>query len=242
MNSTANNNLTPNSKRPWTVLPDHDHPLEWCMNPEGDFLQGPLEMAFLRGKKIFLNLESGQLALLTTGETLRAVFLDGGHILDVGPHPGQINADSLLVFLAADHPLDLRWTFGNPLDLTGPGKRHIIGNCRLHISSPTLFWEHFLKRTDPIDAASVLDAIERTTRQTLTSFLDSACSESVGDQAGLQTTLMGLQPDTLSEDLASCGLSCAHLSLYTAQPPVENGNGEPGSEETAGHSPHLAHN
>ena len=53
---------------------------------------------------------------------------------------------------------------------------------------------------------------------------------------------MGLLPDTLSEDLAEYGLSCDHLSLYTAQPPVEDGHGEPSSEETAGHSQHLAHN
>jgi hypothetical protein len=230
------------SGRKWTALPDNDHPLEWCMNPEGEFLQGPLEMAILRGKKILLNLESGQVALLVAEERLRAIFLEGGHVLDVGTRPGQVNPLSSLIFLAVDQPLDLRWTHGSPIDLPGPTRRHVIGNCSLQISAPARFFEHFLRQAESQDVQTLLDAMERTTRNSLTDFLTAASGEGSGDSAGLQTTLMSLQAETLSDDLADCGLTCTHLALYTAHPPVESWNGDPDRQETAGHSPQLAHN
>ena len=199
-------------------------------------------MTLFRGKKIFLNLAEDQLALLISRRELRAIFLDGGHILDVGTRPGQIDPADSLLFLSVNHLLDLRWTFGNPVDLPGPEKRHIIGNCSLALVGPALFYEEFLKQAEHIDAPAVKEAVENVTRRTLTDYLDTACSGGPGLQACLQTTLMGLQPETLSEELAGFGLGCTQLALYTAQPPVESCAETATDEETAGHSRQLTHN
>ena len=242
MIETPGRNQGLESGHQWTAVTQQDQLLEWSMDTSGEFTQGPLEMGFFKGNKIGLNLEPGQLALLATGSQLRAVFLDGGHVLDIGTRSGQIQPESRLIFLAIDRPLDLRWTFGSPIDLPGPGKRHIIGNCQLNISEPSRFFDTFLEKTAASDSDSVTENIEKVTRQTLTEFLASACSEGPGFQACLQTTLMSLKAESLTEDLLGFGLTCSHLALYTAQPPVEDGAEATEHEETAGHSRHLAHN
>ena len=168
-----------------TVLPDNAHPLEWCMNDKGEILQGPLEMTYLGGKKIVLNLAPDQVGLLTAAGKLRTIYLDGGHILDVGTRPGQIHPDWQMVFLAADRPLNLRWTFGNPIALPGPEKRHIIGICDLAITGPADFFDHFLQSLPDLDARVLLDAVERVTRQALIDYLDLACCQGMGGQACL---------------------------------------------------------
>lgn len=230
------------SGRSWTALPDRDPPLEWTMDAEGPFFQGPLEMEFLRGKRVFLGLEENQLAMLAVADELRAVFLDGGHILEVGTRPGQISPDSSLIFLAVDRAPALRWTYGSPIALPGPVKCHVIGSCSLQVTGPGRFFASFLKSPRSRDAKTLQDALEKNVRQTLTEHLLTACTESPCDRAALQSTLMNLQAEALSEDLSACGLSCTHLALYTAQPPVEHGNEEAHAQETAGHLPQLAHN
>lgn len=228
--------------RRWSALPDNDPPLEWCMDPEGPFFQGPLEMEFLRGKRIFLGLEEQQLAMLAVAEELRAVFLDGGHILEVGTRPGQISPDSSLIFLAVDRAPALRWTFGSPIALPGPVKCHVIGSCSLQVTGPGRFFAAFLKSPRGRDAKTLQDALEKKVRLALTEHLVTSCADSPCDPAALQSILMNLQADTLGEDLAPCGLACTHLALYTAHPPVEHWNQDPATQETAGHLPQLAHN
>ena len=216
--------------------------LEWSMDRSGEFIQGPLDLGILQGKKISLNLEHAQLAILAAGPDLRAIYLDGSHILDVGSGPDQVSPECRLLFLATDRPLDLRWTFGSPIDLPGPGRRHIIGNCRLTISNPSHFFDAFLGEIIAPDPDTITEDVEKVARRMLTDFLAAACAEGPGFQVCLQTTLMNLQAQSLSEDLTGYGLTCTHLALYTAQPPVENGTDGLDNEETAGHSGHLFHN
>lgn len=242
MNGVGGRNPVLESDVQGTVLPRQNQLLEWSMDTSGDFIQGPLDLAFLKGKTVCLNLDPGQLALLAEGSRLRTIYLDGGHILKVGSDPGQIPPESSLVFLATDCPVDLRWTFGSPIELPGPGIRHVIGNCQLNISNPSRFFAAFLGKAGPIDLENVSDDIEKAARQALTDYLAAACSDGPGFQACLQTTLMSLPAETLTEDLLGSGLTCTHLALYTAQPPVENENEGQEDAETAGHSWQLTHN
>jgi hypothetical protein len=230
------------SGRRWTALPEQDQPLEWSMDGRGSFLQGPLEMEFFRGRKVFLNLTEGQLALLVEQDDLRAVYLDGGHILDVGTRPGQVGIKSSLIFLAIDMLPVLRWTFGNPLALPGPARRHIIGSCELLLNGPSRFHAAFL--CDPANLAPEIlsDRIEKTVRQCLSDYLVESCPPDAEGSAELQSILMNLQADVLSEELSGFGLTCNHLALYTSDPPVEGSPGGQAEHETAGHSPQLAHN
>lgn len=234
-----------NSGRQWTALPDQDKPLEWCMDASGAFLQGPLDLTCLRGKKVLLNLEEDQLALYTVDQELRAIYLDGGHILDVGNRQGQISPQGRLFFLALNQPLNLRWSHGNPLDLPGFESQHIIGNCQVLVTGPSLFYEHFIKPAslpEMQDLQDITDALDNVVSKALAGYLGTPGHVTTIDPASLQSTLMNLQAETFNEDLLYCGLSCSHLALYTAQPPVEAWSSESYEQERTGQSPRLAHN
>jgi len=182
------------------------------------------------------------MALLAEKGELKAIFLDGGHILDVGHRPGQVSTQSQLFFLIGGHKLDMRWTFGSPLSLPGSAKRHIIGNCSLTINGPARFFRSFLADTDHFEAADLLDEVEKKTRKVLEDYLMEANSDKSYEPAEWQAALLHLQAETLSEELDSLGLSCDHLALYTAEPPVEHGSSPQINTEMAGQIPDFAHN
>lgn len=239
MKSSGNPQASLNSGRDWTAIPDQDKLLEWSLDPEGDFLQGPLDLTCMRGKKVFLNLMDEQLALLTEEDELRAIYLDGGHVLDIGSRQGQISPQSRLYFLDPNRSIVLRWTFGSPIALPGEPVQHIIGACHLNVTGPTPFFLNFLKAAPVPDLVDLCEQIETVTRKALAELLDGGFTE---DQVGLQTTLMSLEPDSLGDGLLGFGLSCSHLALYTAQPPIEDGPGGLPDQEFTGQKPQLAHN
>ena len=59
------------SGRNWSDIPADDTPLTWTLDPEGGLVQGPLDLDFLRGRKLALVLEEGQLALLTRDDAVQ---------------------------------------------------------------------------------------------------------------------------------------------------------------------------
>ncbi len=247
MNGATDTTTGLNPGRNWSALPDQDQPLEWSLDPAGDFIQGPLKLVFLRGKRILLDLAEGQLAMLQEGNELRAVFLDGGHILEVGTRPGQASPDGSLFFLSSMMPVHLRWTHGNPIDLPGMARQHVIGSCSLVVTGPARFFESFMMGQSIVEADDVREAMETVARKALKDYLAGLSQHAPADSVGLQSTLMNLQADTLSEELAGAGLGCLQLALYTAEPPVAEGAEGNGPEQAqpqdrTGQSGHLAHN
>jgi hypothetical protein len=239
MNDTDTPRTALGSGRDWTALPDQDKLLEWSLDSDGDFLQGPLDLICMRGRKAFLNLADEQLALLAVEDQLQAIYLDGGHVLDIGLRPGQINPQGRLYFLDASRFVDLRWTHGSPIALPVSPSRHIIGTCQLVVTGPSRFFEQFIQNAPVPDLMDIQDQIEAVTRTTLIDFLSSGQAD---DQASLQSTLMNLSPDSLTEELQGVGLACRQLALYTAQPPVEDCLTPVPGEEFTGQNPQFAHN
>jgi hypothetical protein len=242
MNGSDAGRIGLNSGRSWTALPDQEQALEWSLDPAGDFVQGPLKLVFMRGKRILLNQEEGQLALLQEAGELRAVYLEGGHILEVGTQQGQASPESSLIFVSCAQPVHLRWTHGNPIDLPWVGKQHLIGSCSLVVAGPAAFYDKFMRGQSTIEAPLIRDAMESVARQALMDYLTGTRIGEQADPVGLQSTLMNLQAETLSDELAPFGLDCVHLSLYTAAPPVEEGTEPASAEERAGHPGQLTHN
>lgn len=206
------------SGRSWGAVDAESNFREWMMDPDGGMVQGPLDLDFARGRRLMLTLEPGQTALLLRDNVLRAVYLDGGHVLEVGNAERQISPASCLVFVATGQPLQLRWTKLDPVTgscLPGPGA---IGHCALFVDAPKCFYEHFLAGTTAWDEQSVHRAVDLAARRALAEIL-APCA-GAGD-AELQARLMSLQPEDLSEGLADVGLACGRIAVYTATPPSE---------------------
>lgn len=205
--------------RDWSVLPADGEVFSWSITPEQGLVQGPLDLEFLRGQRVALHLEPGQIALLVQGPHLQAVFLDGGHVLDIGRGDGQIPPECRLVFIARSHGLDVAWTRDEPLDL-GDGVG-VIGNGTLAITGPQRFYETYLAGLDAWDE----DFLRRLARQSVAAALAGLLDGSAGDAARLQTRLTALAPSDLDDELAPCGLSCVRAAFYTTAPPVDDGAG-----------------
>jgi len=211
------------SGRNWAAFPASEGPLSWGLDSGLDFLKGPLSLAAYRGQRVAVYLEEGQLGFLASGPDLQAIYLDGGHYLDVGKMPGQIHPDSQVYLLAADRPVVLRWTDKRPLVLDhvpGPG---IIGNCTLQITGPGKFFNTFLSHGFDGDEVDLAAALDRAARQALADLAGTASVLGSPDPATLQSTLTRLEAADLNEDLVECGLTCTQLAVYTASPPVEMG-------------------
>ena len=209
--------------RNWSALPADGGPLEWSIDPEGEMIQGPLDLEFMRGQRFSLVLEEGQLALLTRDRKLMGVYLDGVHTLDVGTDEKQIPTDGRLIFLAADRTIDLMWNRREPLAVgNGRGVR-LIGGCNLVIERPARFYRTFLDASEGQDPDFVMRLIDQMVRGM---FEEIFADLDVNDQASaatLQSRVMGLGPADLADDLDACGLRCVNLALYTSAPPVEMG-------------------
>lgn len=222
------------SGRNWGAVDAEDNFREWAMDPNGGMVQGPVDLDFARGRRLKLTLEPGQCALLVRDNHLQAVYLDGGHILEVGHGERQVPPSSCLVFLAADQALQLRWTKLNPVTgscLPEPGA---IGHCALFVEAPARFYKKFLSRTTAWDEQSLQYAVDQAARRALAEILEPCAG--LGE-AELQTRLTGLQPEDLSEGLAEIGLACCRIAVYTATPPSELAD-----SDRAGQSAPLSHN
>jgi hypothetical protein len=195
--------------------------MQWSVDRESGLVQGPLDLGFLNDQRILLSLEPGQLALLVGENRLQAVYLDGGHQIQVGNNPNQVPTTSSLIFLAADQPIQFRWTKLDPVHWNNRHDIEAIGHCSLHIDAPTRFYGAFLEDTTCWDEQSINRAIDAATREALRSILEPSCPESSLSEAEVQSRLMELSVEELSEGLASYGLACSQLALYTATPPAE---------------------
>jgi hypothetical protein len=212
------NNSTLGHGRDWAVLPADDAAYEWTIDPSQGLIQGPLDLEFLRGHRVALHLEPGQIALLVLEQRLQAVYLDGGHILDIGRGDAQIPPECRLVFVTQTRGLDAAWTRDEPLDL-GDGAG-LIGSCTLTVSGPRRFYETYLAGLDGWDEAF----LRRLARQSVAAAVAAILEGTTDAPLLLQSRLTALQPSDLDEELAPCGLSCVRAAFYTTTPPVADGS------------------
>ncbi len=234
--------------RDWESLPANEGPLEWTLDHRQGLIQGPLDLEFLRGRKISLVLEPGQLAMLIQDSDLKAVYLDGAHYLDIGHGNHQVPADSRLIFLAANRHINLNWSHQAPLSLDPNRDEAIIGGCSLTIDGPARFYRTFLDTPEILDPEFLVRLIDQLVRGILEEFLGNLFDPAAPPgPAEIQSRLTRLTPEDLADDLAPCGLACVNLAVYTAAPPVDDefvvqipqGTG---AQETTGHLNGVRHN
>lgn len=216
-------------------------PIAWSVETGDGPLQGPLALEFLRGRRLDLFLAPGQVALLQDHARLRAVYLPGRHLLDVGDGPHALDPRWRLLFLAFGDGLALRWTAETPLRCGVDGALAVIGTCELAIASPEDFHATFLAGVDRPEASFVLTLVDRLVQSAVAACLFPAGSDGpTPSSTSLQARLTGLRPVDLAEGLAPCGLACRQLAVYTADPPVDSRRAAPAADEAAmpmsGHS------
>lgn len=220
--------------RQWGAIADGNQILEWSVDRQSGLVQGPLDLGFLRGRRVMVTLEPGQMALLIGENRLQAVYLDGGHILEIGNGHRQVPTSSCLVFLAADQDLGLRWTKLDPIRGQGLPESGVIGHCQLSIDGPTRFYETFLAGTTAWDEQSLRNAVDAATRRALEGLFEPCADRS---ETEVQTRLTNLDHEQVSELLAEYGLCCHQIAAYTADPPIE-----PDESARAGQFGQLVHN
>ena len=162
------------SGRKWGAFPAEDNMMEWSIERDGELVQGPLDLEFLRGKRILLTLEPNQFALLVSDNKLQAVYLEGGHQMEIGNGRNQIPTSSSLVFLAANQTIQQRWTKLNPVKWNNQHGLESIGHCTLHIDAPARFYRSFLEKTTCWDEQSINQAIAEVNREALATILESS--------------------------------------------------------------------
>ena len=246
MNSEFITTMGLQNGRDWESLPADEGPLEWTLDHRHGLIQGPLDLEFLRGRKISLVLETGQMAMLIQDDDLKAVYLDGAHYLDIGHGSHQVPAESHLIFLATNRHINLNWSPQAPLRL-GPNRDEaLIGGCSLTIDGPARFYRTFLNTPDMPDPDFLVHLIDQLVRGVLEEFLgDLFDSAATHEPAEIQSRLTRLVPEELADDLAPCGLACVNLAIYTAAPPVEDEfvpQVAQGPQETSGHLDGVGHN
>jgi hypothetical protein len=210
--------------RDWDTLPPDEGPLEWALDQRQGLIQGPLDLEFLRGRKISLTLEPGQMALLLQEGELRAVYLDGAHYLDIGHGTHQVPAGGRLIFLAADRHINLNWPREAPLHPGADLRQELIGGCSLAIDRPARFYQTFLATPELPSAEFLTRLIDQYVRGILEEFLDNLFGPPAlpPNSLEIQSRLTRLVPQDLADHLRPCGLACVNLALYTAVPPVES--------------------
>lgn len=228
--------------RSWDSLPNDEGPLEWTLDHRQGLIQGPLDLEFLRGRKMSLVLEPGQMALLLQEGDLKAVYLDGAHYLDIGHGAHQVPGESSLLFLAADRNINLNWSHQEPLIPGEASGKALIGGCSLAIDAPARFYRTFLDTPDMPDSDFLARLVGQVVRGALEEFLSTMLEGTeAGGPGGFQSRLTRLTPTDLADDLTPYGLTCVNLAVYTAAPPVENEfSGQ--VEETSGHLDGVRHN
>ncbi|MCP4573846.1 MAG: hypothetical protein GY838_15925 [bacterium] len=200
----------------WRTTDTHDAVIDWSVNPDQGLVQGPLDLGFLKGQRIALTLQAGQIALLIAKDGLQAIYLDGCHMLEIGTQRGQLPADGHLVFLDVSRGLNVRWTADEPVPAGDAG---VIGNCTLNIAGPGRFFETFLAGVDEWDDDFIRRLVGQAARAAVERVLDGTAT----DPVHLQTRLANLDPADLDEELSPLGLGCCRTALYTSAPPVESG-------------------
>ena len=248
MNSDFITTMGLQSSRKWESLPADEGPLEWTLDHKQGLIQGPLDLEFLRGRKISVVLEPGQMAMLIQESELKAVYLDGAHYLDIGHGSHQVPAESSLIFLAANRHINLNWSRQAPMRLGPNNDDALIGGCSLTIDGPARFYRTFLDTPEMPEPDFLVCLIDQFVRGVLEEFLGNLFDPAAAPSpAEIQSRLTRLTPKDLADDLAPCGLSCVNLALYTAAPPVDDEfapqvEQETDDHETAGHLNVVGHN
>jgi len=211
------------SGRKWSVAPIKDAPVAWSIEADKGYIQGPLDLEFLRGKKLSLVLTKGQQALLVHNGQLRAVYLDGVHYLEIGTGRRQIDPSCRLIFLAMDKPLRLSWSRSAPLCWGPQAQQTLIGSCDLRIEWPSRFFGTFLQGVPAPDPDFTVRLIEQMVRGLFESILQTVAeTEAAPGDTEIQAHLMRLTPQDLNDELNANGLNCTHLAVYTSAPPLED--------------------
>ena len=223
--------------RDWGALPLRHKEFEWRMDADGPLVQGPETMTSLLGQRMLLTLESGQYGLMVREGSLKALYLDGCHHLDIGGRPDQVQTDSQLFLLSTNQVLAFRWTDKSDQGFTTNDGTQVIGRCCVRIEKPARFYHRVLRTLGDWSPDAVFNHLEPLVHQAFNALLSEVCQQEWDHPGGLQSVLMGLGPSQLDEFLSEHGLFCDSLAAYTAAPPVENWSDQP-----AGQSPDLLHN
>jgi hypothetical protein len=226
-----------NSRRNWSALPLRTEKFQWSMEADGPMVQGPLDMESLRGQHISLNLDVGQYGLMVREGSLKALYLDGAHHLDIGEQKDQISTDSLLFFLTTEKSIDFRWKAKNSQGITIANGTPIIGQCSIRIEKPARFYHRVLRNLKEWSPEAVNEHLKPLVRNAFKELLDEVYETGCNHSGGLQSSLMMLGAHQLDEYLSEHGLYCVSLAAYTAAPPVEDS-----ADQTAGQSADLLHN
>lgn len=198
-------------------------PIDWSVDNADGPLQGPLALAFLRGRHLSLHLKAGQQALLLGEGRLQAVLGPGRHGMDIGDRFGDVDERWQLLFLCAPDGLSMRWTTDAPLRCGDTGQWQLIGGCRLDVVDASAFHGTFLAGVQAVDPAFVLLLVARLAQAAIAGrLLPPAPGTGVATEAALQARLTGLRAQDLAEELAPCGLACRELAVYTAAAPVDH--------------------
>lgn len=214
--------------RNWSVAPTAEAPVAWSIEADQGAIQGPLDLEFLRGKRLSLVLSEGQQALLVHKGQLRAVYLDGAHYLEIGTGRQQIDPSCHLIFLAMDEPLHLNWSPSAPLRWGPLAHQTLIGSCALRIEWPRRFFDTFLQGVPMPDPDFTVRLIQQMVRGAFESILQTdGETEAPPSAAEIQARLTGLTPQDLNEELNTNGLNCTNLAVYTSAPPIEDGQSAP---------------
>jgi hypothetical protein len=175
--------------------------LAWSVDDADGWLQGPLDLAYLGGRRLSLTLGAGQSALLVDDDRVLATCGPGTHELATD---SVVAGPRRLLFFAALPGPELRWTAESPLrrEYGGPD---LTGACSLGVADPVLFFETFVAGGGVMDQAFVLVLVDRLAQGVIDSLAPAA--DALPRAADLDAAL------------ASSGLSCRHLALQaTARP------------------------
>jgi len=229
--------------RDWESLPADEGPLEWILDHRQGLIQGPLDLEFLRGRRMALVLEPGQMALLLQDKELKAVYLEGAHYLDIGHGTHQVPAGGSLVFLVANGGIHLNWSRQAPVKLGPHLTQALIGGCSLAIDAPARFYHTFLDAETIPEPEFLGRLIDQLVRGILEDILGGLfLGAAVPGPGEIQSRLTRLTPADLDDDLAPCGLTCVNLAVYTAAPPVEDEYVRRTEYETSGQLDGVGHN
>jgi hypothetical protein len=196
--------------RTWEYQVSEKKQLRWSIEPRDGFVQGPLDLGFLRGKHMLLELAPSQVALLIRGGELRAVFLEGAHHLAIGHGEGRIPPDGRLVFLAADRPLELRWDRERalrPAGRDGSPAAVVRGRCACRLKAPSQFFDAFLRHSEDAGTETILRVVETLVLARLEAVLAGA------EDVTAAQALRDLTAETLGLELRPYGLDCESLEL-----------------------------
>ncbi len=202
----------------WPVTDERDRPLDWSLDPDGETVQGPLDLCFLRGRDMMLTLGRDEVALLSVRGRLRRIMLTGRHWLAVGKDD-SCPGDGMLYFLRLDQPIVVDWRQYVPVprhDSTEPATTLHSGRFVVTVEQPVRFYETLLCNRSGEGNAICLPTLRHLLPTLLTIRLTAIEPPGPG---GLAELLAQLDPSLLDDDLAPYGLACRGWSIRRRSEP-----------------------